>query len=63
MTTKIENLNKDIQEIKRELYLIKHILAEDYELIDYAKKALKQAKKTPKSKFISHEVLKKNLLR
>lgn len=63
MTTNIENLHKDLQEIKKELYLIKHILAEDYELTDYAKKALKEARETPKSKFISHEESKKRLLR
>lgn len=63
MATNIENLHKDLIEIKRDIGLIKHILAEDYELTNYAKKALKEARKTPKSRFISHEELKKRFLR
>ncbi|MEK6974248.1 MAG: hypothetical protein AABW41_03370 [Nanoarchaeota archaeon] len=63
METSIESLHKDLQDIKRNIYLIKHILSEEFELTDYAKKSLKEARKTPKNKYISNDELKKRLLR
>ncbi len=63
METKTQSLQKDLVEIKRELIFIRNILTEDFELSAYAKRSLKEARKTPKSKYISHEELKKRLLK
>ncbi len=63
MTTTIEHLHDDILEIKHELSLIRSILEEDFELTEEAKKSLQEARKTPKNKYISHDELKKKLLK
>ncbi len=52
MATEIEQLHKDLVSLRKELALIRHILREDYELSASAKKRLKSARKTPKSKYI-----------
>ncbi|MEK6907381.1 MAG: hypothetical protein AABW45_02540 [Nanoarchaeota archaeon] len=59
----LRRLHSDIEDIKRNLVIIKNILKEDYELSGYAKDELKKARKTPISKYINHEDLKKNLLK
>ena len=63
MAETIKHLQEDISEIKKELVLIRNILAEDFELTEEAKRALAEARKTPKSHYVSHEELKKRLLR
>ncbi len=62
MDTDIRTLSNDIREIKESLDVIKHILQEEYELSNYAKKQLKIARKTPLSKYVSHEEVKRRLL-
>lgn len=56
-------MHKDIEEIKKSLDFIRNILAEDYELSESAKKQLEIASKTPISKYIDYEKVKKKLLR
>ena len=63
METSIEHLHKDIVEIKKSLELIRHIIEEDYELSDETKKELEEARKTPRSKYIDHEIIKKKFLK
>ena len=55
MAEAIEEMKRDIQDIKVELRRISHILDEDFELSDSAKKELAEARKEPLSKYISHE--------
>jgi D-ribose pyranose/furanose isomerase RbsD len=58
-----KQIQEDLEYIKTELNLIKHILSEDFELSDEAKKSLEKARKTPRSQYVSHEEVKKRLLR
>ncbi|MBU1202281.1 MAG: hypothetical protein KJ583_05450 [Nanoarchaeota archaeon] len=52
MATSIEVLHKDLTSLKKDIEFIKHILREDYELSEFAKKALKEARETPESEYI-----------
>lgn len=51
MSVTIQTIHEDIIGLKREISDIKCILLEDFELSDYAKKALKQARETPESEY------------
>lgn len=53
MTTTIETIHQDILELRNDIQTIRDILSEDFELSDYAKKALKQARKTPESEYVT----------
>lgn len=57
------HLHKDLEDIKRDIALIKNILIEDYELSNEAKEALAKARKTPRSEYIPHNKVKKLLLK
>jgi hypothetical protein len=57
METTIEHLHKDISYLKRDVELIKHILDEDYELSEEAKKALARARETPESEYVDLDEL------
>lgn len=59
----LEHMHKDLETVKRDLAVIKHILSEEGKLNDYAKKALAEARATPDSEYISHEELKKKVLK
>ncbi|HLD89210.1 MAG TPA: hypothetical protein VI894_03310 [Candidatus Nanoarchaeia archaeon] len=63
MATEIEHMHKDIEELKRDISIIKHILTEEGELTEYAKNELAEARSTPESEYISHEKLKKKILK
>jgi len=54
MTT-IETVHKDLVDLKKDMDFIKHILAENYELSDGAKKDLKEARETPESEYVDLE--------
>jgi len=55
MATTIETIHNDILGLKDDIQLIKNILIEDFELSDYAKNALKEARETPESEYINLE--------
>jgi len=38
--------------LKKDMDFVKNILSEKFELSEYAKKALKEARKTPESKYV-----------
>ena len=59
----IEHMHQDIEELKRDVSVIKHILSEEGELTEDAKKELAEARATPDSEYISQEELKKKLLK
>lgn len=61
--TEIKHIYEDMEIVKRDIALIKHILIEEGELTDEAVKYLEEARKTPKNKYIPHEELKKRLLK
>lgn len=51
--TELEKIHKDIIDLKKDMEFIKHVLREDFELSEYAKKSLKKARATPKSKYVN----------
>jgi len=57
MPAEIEKIHKELEIIRKDMKFIKHILQENYELSVYAKKKLKNARKTPKSKYIDLDEL------
>jgi len=59
----IKHMHEDMEVLKRDIALIKHILIEERELTEEAVKSLEEARKTPKKDYISHEELKKRLLK
>ena len=63
MESEIKHIHADIEEIKKNLDLIKNILAENYELSESTKRQLSIADETPISEYIDHEEVKKRLLR
>lgn len=52
MVTSIEAIHQELVGIKEDLDYIKGILSENFDLSDYAKKALKEARRTPKTKYV-----------
>ncbi len=60
MAVTLEQINRNLDELRRDVAQIKEYLKEDYELSDDLKREIQEAKKTPRSKFISHdEVMKR----
>ena len=63
MEPELKHMHEDIEEIKKNLDLIKNILAENYEFSENTKKQLSIADETPISEYIDHNEVKKRLLR
>jgi len=63
MAQTIEHMHQDLEELKRDIAVIKHILTEEGKLTDYAKKELAKARKTPESEYIKHEDLRKRIFK
>ena len=61
--TVIEHIHKDLEELRRDVDVIKHILSEEGKLSEYAKNSLEKACNTPDSEYINHEELKKRILK
>lgn len=57
----LECIQKDLNEMKRDLAVIKHILFEEYELSEQAKKDLEEARKAPLSEYVTLEEARKRL--
>ena len=58
----LEHMHDDIEVLKRDIAVIKHVLIEEGQLTKETELELEAARKTPKIKYISHELLKKKLL-
>lgn len=61
--TTLEHLHKDLKDLKRDMALVKHILSEEHELSEEAKKKLAKARKTSDSEYVSHEEVRKRFLK
>lgn len=48
-------LQQEIKHMHKDIEYIKHILQENFELSDYAKRALKEARETPESEYVELE--------
>ena len=58
----IEHMHLDLEELKRDMAVIKHILSEEGKLTKQARELLKEARSTPLSEYLSHKELKKRVL-
>ena len=63
MATTLEEIHKEIQQLQNDLCFIRHAVEEDYDLSDETIRELEIARKTPRSEYIKHEVVKKMLLK
>ena len=59
----LEEIHKDLKDIKGELKFLKHVIGEEFELSEHAKKDLAEARKTPKEEHISQENIEKEFLK
>ena len=50
--TDLKHMHKDIEALKNDVAVIKHILSEEGELTDEARRRLESARKTPISKYV-----------
>ncbi len=57
-----EHMHADLEELKQDMAIIKHILFEEGRLTDYARALLAEARATPDSEYITHKELKKRVL-
>jgi len=48
----IKHIHQDILKLQRDISVIKHVLSEEGELTDWAKKALKKARSEPESDYV-----------
>ena len=48
----LEHMHEDLETLKQDMALIKHILTEEGHLTEEAKKRLKDARATPNSKYV-----------
>jgi len=58
----LDVINKNIKELRDDMKYLKHMLEEEYELSDWAKNELKEARKTPDSDYINQEDMEKEFL-
>jgi len=63
METEIQNINEKLMIIVEDVELIKNILLSEGELTPWAKKELAEARKIPREQCISHEEVKKRILK
>ncbi len=59
----VEHIHEDLEVMKQDIAVIKHILSEEGKLSEHAQKLLAEVRKTPESEYISHEELKKRVLK
>ncbi len=55
MKPTLEHLHKELVKVKTDVALIKHILVEEGELTEWAKKQLKEARETPEEEYTAVE--------
>jgi len=63
MEATIVHMHDDLEELKRDVALIKHILSEEGKLLPAAKIELEEARAIPDSQYISQKELKKRILK
>ena len=59
----LEHLEREIKDLRKDVRVVIDLLQEDFELSDHAKKLLKNSRQKPDSEYVSHEELKKRILR
>ena len=61
MTQLLEHMHEDLETLKREISVIKHVLLQEGRLKPAARKALKEARSTPDEEYVSHQELKNRI--
>lgn len=61
--TVLQHMHADLEQLKQDIAVIKHILMEEGKLTRYGKKALAEARSTPDSEYVSHHELKRRILK
>ncbi len=59
MQTTLEQLHKEVAEVKREVHEIRELLIQEPELREEVIEQIKQARKKIKTKFVTHEEMMK----
>lgn len=59
----VEHMHADIESLKRDMSVIKHILSEEGKLSPWAEQALGEARETPDKEYVAHDILKKRVLK
>lgn len=59
----IVHMHNDIEDLKRDVAVIKHILSEEGKLSEHAKEELATARAIPDSEYVSHKELKKRIFK
>ena len=59
----LKTIHEDLKNLQKDMQFIKHAISEDFELSSEAKKQLDEARKTPRSEYISQEDMEKEFLR
>ncbi|HLC97475.1 MAG TPA: hypothetical protein VJC21_01695 [Candidatus Nanoarchaeia archaeon] len=57
------HMHADLEELKQDIAIVKHILSEEGKVTVHAQKMLAEARATPDSQYIRHEDLKRRILR
>ncbi|MEK6984462.1 MAG: hypothetical protein AABX33_07855 [Nanoarchaeota archaeon] len=58
----LKTIHEELKDLQKDMKFIKHALAEDFELSNEAKRQLEEARKTPRSEYISQEDMEKEFL-
>lgn len=61
--TDLRHLQEDVVTLRLEVERLKNIVAEEYELSDWAKKELTKARRVPRHKLIDSDVVRRRILR
>ena len=59
----LKTIHEDLKNLQKDMQFIKHAISEDFELSSEAKRQLEEARKTPRSEYISQEDMEKEFLR
>ncbi len=59
----LERVYEDVKAIKQQLKKLSLVLQEDFELSEHAKKELEEARKTPRSEYVSQKEMENEFLR
>lgn len=62
-TVTLETIHKEIVDLKGDMIFLKHAMEENFELSEWAKKELAESRKILDSELVSHEEVKRRLLR
>ena len=57
----LEHMHQDLEDLKKDIAVIKHILSEEGKLTEHALKSVADARAAPDSEYISHKDLTKRL--